>query len=75
MCFSMTWLVQLCIEIVVVVAIIAVLRIWVLPMPTLDPRLVATINVVIWAIGIIFAIWIIFELLACVGFGFPGRLR
>lgn len=78
MCFSVGWLVQILIWLVIMSVVIALLRIWILPMlaPT-DPRIPATINIVIWAIVVIFVIYIVSDILMCAlggGVGFP-RLR
>ena len=66
MCFSVAWLIQLLIFLVVLCAIIAILRIWVFPMlATTDPRIPATINIIIWAVVCIFVIYVCAELLMC----------
>lgn len=72
MCFSVAWLIQLLVVLVVLCAVIAILRIWVFPMlATADPRVPATINIVIWAMVAIFVIYVCAELLMC---AFSGGL-
>lgn len=77
MCFSLMWLVQILIWLVVLSVVVTLLRIWVLPLLAgVDPRIPATINVIIWAIVVIFVIYVVADLLMCVvggpGFGFGG---
>jgi hypothetical protein len=77
MCFSIAWLVQILIWLVVLSVVIALLRIWVLPLlATTDPRIPATINIVIWAMVVIFVIYVVADLLMCavgggMGVGLP----
>jgi hypothetical protein len=77
-CFSLGWVVQMLVFLVVLCLVIALLRIWVLPMlGSVDPRIPATINILIWAVVCIFVIYLIADLLMCaVGSGplFP-RVR
>ena len=81
MCFSIEWFLHLLIVLIVVCAVIAIMRIWVFPMlGSTDPRIVQTINIIIWVIVAIFLIYICFDLLECafgggLGFTGPGRLR
>jgi len=76
MCFTLPWLAHFLIWLVIVCVIVAILRIWVLPMlATLDPRIVATVNILIWAVVVIYIIYFCVELLMCAGgggFGFPS---
>ena len=77
-CFSLAWLLQLLIFIVVICAVIAILRIWVFPMlGATDPRIVSTINIIIWAVVCIFVIYVCAELLMCAfaGGGLFPRVR
>lgn len=67
MCFTLGWLMQFCIQLVVIAAIVAILR---LVVPTLVgwigiPMVGQVINIVLWAVLAIFAIYIIFGLLSC----------
>ena len=66
-CFSMAWLMQLCIWVVIV---IAVWRIFNLVLPWLlaqigVPFIVSVIQIVIWAVIAIMCIYIIFMILGC----------
>lgn len=81
MCFSLPWLEQLCVWIVIVVALISALRVvipWIASWAQLPAPVIAIINIIIWAVICIVAIYIIFDLLACLlgsgGVGLP-RLR
>jgi hypothetical protein len=76
MCFTIGWFVQLLIWLVILTVVITLLRIWVLPMlGSVDPRIPATINLLIWAVVIIFVIYLVADLLMCAmgggGFGLP----
>jgi hypothetical protein len=77
MCFSVAWLIQMLIILVVICAVIAILRIWVLPMmASVDGRIPATINILIWAVVCIFVIYLVADLLMCaLGGGWSPRLR
>lgn len=79
MCFSLAWLVQILIWMVVVSVVIALLKIWVLPMLSgVDPRIPATINIIVWAIVVIFVIYVVADILMCMvggGLGGPYPLR
>jgi hypothetical protein len=57
---------------VVLCAVIAILRIWVLPMlSSVDSRIPATINILIWAVVCIFVIYLVADLLFCAIGGGP----
>jgi hypothetical protein len=72
MCFSVAWIVQMLVVLVVLCAVIAILRIWVLPMlASVDPRIPATINILIWAVVCIFVIYLVADLLFCAIGGGP----
>ena len=74
MCFSLGWIAQLLIWLVVVCAVVAVVRI-LLPMilgPLGGPTavIIQILRIIMWAVVCIFAIWVVFDLLQClVGFG------
>jgi len=78
MCFSLEWFLQLLIFLVVICGIIAILRIWIFPLfAAADPRIPATINIIIWVMVAIFVIYVCASLLMCVSAGgglFP-RIR
>ena len=77
MCFSMPWLLQLCVWIVIAVALVSILRIvipWIASWAGLPAPILAILNIVIWAIICIVALYIIFDLLSCLlggGLGLP----
>jgi len=72
MCFSVAWIVQMLVVLVVLCAVIAILRIWVLPMlSSVDSRIPATINILIWAVVCVFVIYLVADLLFCAIGGGP----
>jgi uncharacterized membrane protein len=72
-CITMGWFEHVLIEIVIVVAIVAILKLflpWFLNQVGVNGGIVVSIlNIIIWAIVLIFVIVIIFTLLSCVSFG------
>ena len=76
-CMSLAWVLQLCVWIVIVVALVSILRIvipWVASWAGLPGPVLAIINIIIWAVICIAALYIIFELLSCLlggGIGLP----
>lgn len=75
MCFSLTWLLYFLIWLVVVGAVVAILRL-LLPYALAQLGVAAdlimrVINIIIVAIVVIAVIYLVIELLACVGFGVP----
>lgn len=79
MCFSLGYIAQLCIWIVIVCAIVAVIRIiipWIASFVALPGPVLAIINIILWAVICIAAIYIIFGLLSCLfAGGGPSLLR
>lgn len=73
MCFSMGWLEQVLVWIVIVAAIIAILKLllpFVLGALGVGGGIIAqAINIVLWAIVAIFVIYICFALISCLGGG------
>lgn len=69
MCFSLGWLESLLINIIIVVAVVAILRLlipWVFSMLGVDGGiLLQIINIVVWAIVAIFVIYVAFALISC----------
>jgi hypothetical protein len=65
-CFSLQWIEQLCIYIVIIVAIWSIIKL-LLPYVTqfMPPLVVQIIQIVLWAIIAIICIYIIFGLLSC----------
>jgi hypothetical protein len=85
MCFSLAWLGNLLIWIVVLVAVVALIRLlisFVVPKIGIGADavsfIVQALTIVMWAVVCIAAIWFIFELIECLvsagGLGFP-KLR
>jgi len=66
-CFSLGWIEQLCIWLIIVFAIVAIIRLLV---PFLAgmigiPVVAQIINIVLWAVVAIMCVYIIFALIAC----------
>lgn len=79
MCFSLAAVEQLLIWLVIVCAVVALLKLVLVPFviaPMGGPGtiIVQVINIVVWAIIAIFCIYVIFDLIMCLAGGFP-RLR
>jgi hypothetical protein len=80
MCFSMAWIEQLCIWLIMVIAVVAIIRLLV---PFLTgmigiPIVAQIINIVLWAVVAIMCVYIIFALIGCLLggggiFHFPSR--
>lgn len=73
MCFSLAYFAQLLVWAVIFGAVVAIVRL-LLPMalaPLGAPgaTLIAVINIVIWAVIIIFVIWVCVDLASCLGGG------
>lgn len=78
MCFPVEWLLQLLLMLVIVVGVVKILQIWVFPgIAAADPRITATINIIIWVLICCFVIYVCGMLLFCAfsgGFSlFPHR--
>ena len=75
MCFSLAWRLQLCIWIVIVVALVSILRVvvpWLMSWAGMPAVIMQIVNIVIWAIVAILVLYIIFALLSCLfGNGMP----
>jgi len=73
MCFSLQWIEQLCIYIVIVVAIWSIIKL-LLPYVTqfLPAIVVQIIQIVLWAVIAIICIYIIFGLISCLLGGAGG---
>lgn len=75
MCFSLGWIEQLLIWLVVVCAIVAIIKLLLPYALSPIPLLVQVLNIVMWAVIAIFVIYLVFDLLGClVGFPRLGRL-
>lgn len=71
MCFSIGWLEQLLVWLIIVCAVVAVLRLivpWVAAQLGV-PVIAQVLNIILWAVICIFVIYFVFALLACVGGG------
>jgi hypothetical protein len=78
MCFSLAWIMQLCIWAVIIVALIAILRLfvpWILAQLGSGGVMIGQIiNIIIWAFICIIVIYIVFALISCLlsmGGGLP----
>jgi hypothetical protein len=75
MCFSLAWLLQLCVWIIIVIALVSIIRIvipWIQAFAGIPEPIIAIINIIIWAIIAIAALYIIFGLLSCLFAGGAG---
>ncbi len=79
MCFSLLWLVELLVWLVVIGALVAIMRLllpWALSFfGEVSAIVVQVIRIIIAAIIIIALIWFVYDLVTCVGFGFPRAIR
>ena len=78
MCFSLAWFFSLLVWLVVVCAVVAILHIlvpWLLgTLGVVDPsggRVFAIIRIIIGAVILVWLIWVIYDLIMCLGPGFP----
>lgn len=77
-CFSLQWVEQLLIWLVIVCVIVGIVKLF-LPMvlswfgaPPGGGTVVTILGYILWAVVAIFCIILVFDLLGCVGFGGPG---
>ena len=71
MCFSIGWLEQLLVWLVIVAAIIMVLKLivpWVASQLGV-PIIAQVLNIILWAVIVIFVIYFCFAMLSCLGGG------
>lgn len=79
MCYSVEWLAHILIVLIVICAIVAIFKIWVMPMlGGIDPRIAATVNILIGVVVAIIVIWLVVEVISCafsggLFFGSPHR--
>lgn len=67
-CFTLGWALSLCVWIIVIIALITILRAvvpWLMSWAGLPSIVVTIVNVIIWAVVAIAAVYIIFGLLSC----------
>lgn len=73
MCFSLPWLESMLIDLVWLVAVVLILRLfvpWLLSMLGIGGSIIMqVINIVIWAVVLVFVIVLVFSLLGCLGDG------
>ena len=77
MCFSLASLAGVLVTIVIVCAVFALIRLVLsqLPgMPTFMPVVISALYIIMWAIVVIAIIWLVVDLLACLG-PWPGASR
>jgi hypothetical protein len=66
MCFSLAWVEQLCIYIIVIVAVWSIIKLLLPYVTQFMPQIVVQIiQIVLWAIIAIICVYIIFGLLSC----------
>ena len=71
MCFSLSWLAQFLVWVVIVCAVVAIIQ---LLLPYVLSQLgaggsiiAAALNIVLWAVIVIFVIYVAFDLMSCLG--------
>ena len=67
-CFSLGWIQQLLVWLVIIVAIVALIRLfvpWLLAQLGAGGMIVQAINIVLWAVVTIFVIYFVFALISC----------
>jgi uncharacterized BrkB/YihY/UPF0761 family membrane protein len=74
-CFSLLWFFQLLVEIACIMVLIMVAQIWLPGLIGWDPRITATIRVLIGLFVFCIIVWFIYDVITCVGFGFPRAMR
>lgn len=66
MCFSLAWIEQLCVWLIVIGALVAIIRLLVPYLTGIVPAIVAQIiNIVLWAVVAIVVVYIVFALISC----------
>jgi hypothetical protein len=74
-CFSLGWIEQLCIWLIIVIAIVSIIKLLVPFLAGLIgfPIVAQIINIVLWAVVAIMCVYIIFALISCLigGMHFP----
>lgn len=66
-CFSLPWIEQLCIWLIVVIAVVSIIRLLVPYLTGLIgiPLVAQIVNIVLWAVVACMAVYIIFALISC----------
>lgn len=75
MCVSIDMLLRLLILLIFLSAVFAVVRIWITPLFSGDTRVTATINVILWLIGALVAVYILIMVVDCFFPMYPMRLH
>lgn len=76
MCFSLAWAEQLCVAIIIVVAIWSIIKLLLPYVTQFMPALVVQIiQIVLWAVIAIMCVYIIFGLISCLIGGGSGLLH
>lgn len=66
MCFSLDWIGHVIIVLIVIAAVVAIAKIWLLPLLSgLDGRVVQTVNILIGVVVACIVIWLVVEVLSC----------
>lgn len=78
MCFSALWLAALLVRLVIIVAVVLLVRLLLPYLLSLigvaGGVIMQAINIIIWAVVLIAAIWLTFDLISCAGIlTFPMR--
>ena len=77
-CFSSAFFEQLIINIIIIVALVMIMRVlipWLLSLVGGGGPIMEVINIVIWAIVLIFCVYIVFGFLGCLGGFHIGSFR
>lgn len=75
MCFSLAWLQQLCVWLIVLAAVVALIRLlvpWLVGLIGI-PIVGQALNIVLWAVVAIMAVYVVFALIGCL-LGMGGSL-
>jgi len=66
MCFSLAWIEQLCVWLIVIGALVAIIQLLIPYLSTLVPGIVAQIiRIVLWAVVAICVVYLVFALISC----------
>lgn len=66
MCFNLAWFAQFLITIIIICAVFALIRLWVLPLlGAIDGRIAQTINIILAVVVAIIVIWLCVDLISC----------
>lgn len=73
LCFTLAWVMQLLIWLVVLSAVVAIIQVLLrFVVAPFGPAVVQILNIIMWAVIAIYCLYIVFELLSClIGGGLP----